>query len=631
MDKSKFYANRNKKVSKYVSLAEAAEEAECCSNETDIVIIPPDNSGGLSDEEDLPDDRPGPSKGFPTDVAGTLEVHKIYNSSDEETEESEDESELSFDDQSETSDEEYQDPEPVHNKRKRYAASDSHLTITKPAAPSKRRKTVVTKKTKTTVNTSWKKKEDTKLSAPVYVWPDTDVPHLIETNPELSALDPFEIWAKYITPAMVQEILYQTIMYARNKNNQKFMIGESELCNFLGLLYVSGYHTLPGERDCWSTKASMKAPIYSETMSRERFKEIKRYVHLADNNQLGESKTAKVDPLHDSLLQNLQQFGVFHEKLSIDESMVPYYGKFPIKQFIRGKPVRFGYKFWFLCSSDGYPYNFELYKGRVGDRKTQLGREVVTNMAKVIKEPANHILHHDNFFTSKDLLEELAAKGQRAVGTMRTNRTGKCPLNIVKKDVRGKFDYRSNGNVLVTQWRDNAIVTVGTNYSNVHPVKKVQRWVKGQGRTQVEMPLLIDDYNKGMGGVDTMDQLLGSYRPTLRSKKWWWPLLNNVLNVAMVAAYKTYTYTSRAKVQLSHLEFVTEVAEVLVRADHRARMRLGGPTAQTPAQVRKDGINHHITSAKSQGRCAYCQKNTRTQCTKCDKRLHRECSKHYHM
>ena len=120
------------------------------------------------------------------------------------------------------------------------------------------------------------------------------------------------------------------------------------------------------------------------------------------HQEVGESKTAKVDPIHDALLENLQQFGVFHKLLSIDESMVPYYGKFPIKQFIRGKPVRFGYKCWFLCGSDGYPYNFDLYKGaQKNENKGQpgVGNRVVKQMSAVIKNPENHILHHDNFFT----------------------------------------------------------------------------------------------------------------------------------------------------------------------------------------------------------------------------------------
>ena len=82
-------------------------------------------------------------------------------------------------------------------------------------------------------------------------------------------------------------------------------------------------------------------------MSHNRFLEIKRYFHLADNENLTESKTAKVDPTDDELLKNYQQCGIFDKLLSIDESMLPYRGHFSIKQYIRNKPICFGYKFWF--------------------------------------------------------------------------------------------------------------------------------------------------------------------------------------------------------------------------------------------------------------------------------------------
>ena len=41
--------------------------------------------------------------------------------------------------------------------------------------------------------------------------------------------------------------------------------------------------------------------------------------------------------------------------------MVPYYGKHGDKQYIRGKPVRFGLKLWEGCTSDGSLLFVESY------------------------------------------------------------------------------------------------------------------------------------------------------------------------------------------------------------------------------------------------------------------------------
>lgn len=48
------------------------------------------------------------------------------------------------------------------------------------------------------------------------------------------------------------------------------------------------------------------------------------------------------------------QFGVLAEHLSIDENMVPYFGRHSAKMFIRGKPICFGYILSALSTDSGY-------------------------------------------------------------------------------------------------------------------------------------------------------------------------------------------------------------------------------------------------------------------------------------
>ena len=117
----------------------------------------------------------------------------------------------------------------------------------------------------------------------------------------------------------------------------------------------------------------------------------------------------------------------------------------------------------------------------------------------------------DNFFTSHQLLDNLAKKNLRVL------------------EPSGPIDYRSDGNVLFALWKDNSIVFIGTNLSSITPLKKVNRSVKGAGKVAVDQPNLITDYNTGMGGVDLLGMKLASYRPKLTSKKWWWPFLANTM------------------------------------------------------------------------------------------------------
>ena len=49
--------------------------------------------------------------------------------------------------------------------------------------------------------------------------------------------------------------------------------------------------------------------------------------------------------------------------LCVDESMIPYFGHHGAKQHMHGKPIRFGYKAWCLCTRLSYLIQAKLYQG----------------------------------------------------------------------------------------------------------------------------------------------------------------------------------------------------------------------------------------------------------------------------
>ena len=193
----------------------------------------------------------------------------------------------------------------------------------------------------------------------------------------------------FFSDFIVSLLVEQTNLYAsRDKNMQTFKTNNAEMRKFLGLLLISGYQNLPLEADYWSTAEDLEAPIFSNIMARDRFRVIKSCLHIADHHNLAQSKLAKVLPLLELLQTNCQQIDVFHKNLSIDESMVPYRGLHSAKQYIKGKPVKFGYKLWMLCSSDGYPYNFEIYCGKNESRTNLLRTHVVEKILSPVTNPS---------------------------------------------------------------------------------------------------------------------------------------------------------------------------------------------------------------------------------------------------
>lgn len=121
---------------------------------------------------------------------------------------------------------------------------------------------------------------------------------------------------------------------------------------------------------------------------------------------------------------------------SPDESMVPYYGNHGTKQFIRGKPIRWGYKIWMATNRLGYIEHLGL------------GASVVLQFVNVLQNRWPSIpfdIYFDNFFTSTKLLEELKARKLKGTGTVRENRLGKAfPLQKgreLKTKSRGFYDF----------------------------------------------------------------------------------------------------------------------------------------------------------------------------------------------
>ena len=86
--------------------------------------------------------------------------------------------------------------------------------------------------------------------------------------------------------------------------------------------------------------------------------------------------------------------------------MVPYRVLHSARQFIKNKLIRFGYKLWMLCGSNGFPYKFEIYCGKDETRNTPLGSHVINTMLEPVENDNFHVVFFDNFFTSHKILTD---------------------------------------------------------------------------------------------------------------------------------------------------------------------------------------------------------------------------------
>ena len=165
----------------------------------------------------------------------------------------------------------------------------------------------------------------------------------------------------------------------------------------------------------------------------------------------------KVRPLIDELNEQCLANYLPEQSVTTDESMVPYFGRHSCKQYMRIKPIKFGYKFSVAATPLGYAIQFYLYAGKDEnyDSNLGLGGSVVATLAEKLPSQvgSNYHIIMDNFFTSPNLLRILKTKGIAATGTARINRVENAPLRPIKemeKLERGASDVVTDKNSNLT-------------------------------------------------------------------------------------------------------------------------------------------------------------------------------------
>lgn len=330
----------------------------------------------------------------------------------------------------------------------------------------------------------------------------------------------------------MMKFLKYSNLYAPQKN----MTGDismNEIKCFIGILLFSGYVGVPRRKMYWENTTNAGMKIVYDAMARDRFTFIMNHLHSNDNNNLTKSdKYSKVRPLLDCLNGKFLKYAPVEENHSVDEAMVPYYGRHSGKQFIRGKTIRCGYKFWVETTRLEYVNWFEPYQGAstiISDKYKELGlgASVILVYSDVLLKHfrCNYTfyLYFDNIFTFIPLMHELKNRVISATGTIRENRNSGFSLLASKqlqKEVRGTYVCKSTSeDILLCKWNDNNVVAISSNANSINPVQKVQRYSKQQKcRINIDQPYLIKTYNENMGGVNRCNQNISLYRTSIRGK-----------------------------------------------------------------------------------------------------------------
>ena len=178
--------------------------------------------------------------------------------------------------------------------------------------------------------------------------------------------------------------------------------------------------------------------------------------------------------------------------------MIPCFDKHNAKQFIRGKPVRFGYKMWVLTTPLGYVLQFEAYQGARG-RQTEypglgMGGSVVIDLISELQEEIRSSYHLtiDNLFTSYNLVDCLTSKGIAHIGNLRSNRFGDAPLKSVKEMETLKRGFLTSQLTPRTEWWlcDETTTMSSIQFQTRSGCTHCNQQKDGQDQTQRELTLV---------------------------------------------------------------------------------------------------------------------------------------------
>ena len=247
--------------------------------------------------------------------------------------------------------------------------------------------------------------------------------------------------------ALCQFIARESTRHA-TQNGSTIELSGKDIEEFFGILYYTGLVKLPKIRDYWRTDEIGSIFVQSH-MTRKRFEEIWKNLHFSDNNDrsLDGDKARTVRPIISHLNFCYQDAAMNEEHQSVDEHMIKFKGRSQMKQNIKNKPVKWGFKMWQRCgAASGYLYEFDLYTGRKDRPELGLGEQVVLDLTKKLEKSYVKIFC-DNYFTSPSLCLSLLNSGIYLTGVVKNNRKLMPEFKSDKDMSRGDMDIKSAKNV----------------------------------------------------------------------------------------------------------------------------------------------------------------------------------------
>uniref|UniRef100_A0A3B4Z974 PiggyBac transposable element-derived protein domain-containing protein n=1 Tax=Stegastes partitus TaxID=144197 RepID=A0A3B4Z974_9TELE len=428
-----------------------------------------------------------------------------------------------------------------------------------------------------------------------------------------------ELFQQFFTNTVLLTVITNTNKHGTTAYNPWVDITINDLFCFLSVVIYMGIVKVPSLTDYWRQGRLYSLSFPKSVIAGKKFLSILHALHLsspADDtvNERARGTAAfdrlgKIKPLYTEIRSACRNNYHPGQHIAIDERMVTSKARTIFKQYLKSKPVRWGFKLFVLAdSTTGYTWDFFVYEGKSMEAsRNGLSYDSVISLLNTDLLDTGYKLYVDNFYASPaGLFWDLRQKNISACGTIRTNRQGypRTTINALDpKSPRGSIRWIRENPLLSVQWKDMRDVFLCSTMHMAHGKQTVQRRVKDDAghwsMKDVPIPPAIKDYNRQMGGVDLSDALIGYYEAVHKRKKWYKTFFYHFLDIAIVNGYILYK----------------EQCEV--KASNPMHQKLSSPSQQDESGMHHRLVYINTSGDKTQGRlrCRKCQAKTPVKCS----------------
>lgn len=402
-----------------------------------------------------------------------------------------------------------------------------------------------------------------------------------------------------------------------------------EIKKFLAIMIQMGITHRNCIADYWSLDPLLHIAWFGQTMSLKRFEAIHAMIHLTSRlpvqrGQPDYDPWVKVRPVLDALNSAFKRYYIPDQHLSIDESMIGMRNRCSFVQYMPNKRhARYGIKkFEVVDSQSMYVMHISLYSGSdyLANAPGAFTERVVVDLlqqSNLLGKGYN--VFTDSYYTKIPLLRRLLSNNTYLTGTVNKRSVGLPKAGLEARLGPQESIYFRSQKLLFVGYKQKPtrkpVYLLTTAYHAEDGV------VRSRSGAEARKPLLIDKYNKLMGGVDCKDKSLYHVTCARPTRRYWKQIFFNLFDTAISNAYVLYVKQVEHEKPMPRKNFLLELARSLSKVEPN-------PAAGDNQQAGGTHKLEHLPGRKLRV-CGVCtsgpSKRTAFWCPGCNLGVHKEC------